>query len=358
MTDNELDEYVLDSIFTNIVDPIAICRVIDGKDGQSKDLIYVRINDAYEKINSMSREKLIGNRYSSVWAGDRHDWGGLMLQVAETGFVSQDKESNTASGFFEGESSVSPGFYQLFTFSPLPGWVVLIFRDMREWHKVATKLKRNEKLLRELTAKLTLAEEKTRRKIAMTLHDRIGYSMVSMLHTLRSLHDAQSEADNKKLTGEAIEEMEKLIQETRSFTLNISPPILYEVGLGAAIEARCENMQAKYGIGCAFIEKGIEPQLDEDTKILLYQMTHELLTNIIKHSEASNALVKIRWGVRKVQIMVEDNGIGFSEPERAAASGMGLFSIKERIKAIGGQIRVVSSPNKVTTVSIVAPIKI
>lgn len=349
---------VLDAIYQSIVDPIAICRIVESEDGTHKDLVYVRVNDAYEKINRMKKEDLIGRMYSTVWAGDKEDWGGLMIRVAETGStkIQAVGSPREKSGFFEGESSVAPGFYQLFTFSPIPGWVVLIFRDMEEWHKVALTLKKKERLLRELTSKLVLAEEKTRRQIATTLHDRIGYSMVSMLHSLRKLEEAREGRHPKSDVRNAIEEMEKLIQEVRSFTFDISPPSLYEVGLEAAIEARCDHLKSQQGLRCTFKCEGMEPDLDENTKIILYQMVHELLVNVVKHAKATNALVKVRWGGKKVQIVVEDDGVGFIKNKRPPGSGIGLFSIKERLHSFGGNMNIVSDLGGGTTVSLVVPL--
>lgn len=358
ITDIHRDQ-ILEAIFENIVDPLAICRIVDGANGKGKDLVYVRVNDAYEKINRMKREDLIGKLYSSVWKDDLEDWRGVMIRVAETGSTGFGTEygNDVKSGFFEAESCVAPGFYQLFIFSPIPDWVVLIFRDMSTWHKIALQLKKKERLLRKLTANLTLAEEKTRRAIATKLHDSIGYSMVSMLHSLRGLCETQAEPENKNKVFAAVAEMEKLLQETRSFTFDISPPILYEVGLSAAIEARCEHLQATHGIKCTFKSEGEESDIGEDKKILLYQMVHELLVNVIKHAEASRVLVIIRWGMKNIQIIVEDDGNGFILANtKKSNSGMGLFSIKERLRSVGGKVKIVSTPQKGTTVSLITPI--
>lgn len=359
MNDKE-QNIVLDAIYQSIVDPIAICRIVESDDGTHKDLVYIRVNDAYEKINGMNRKDLIGHMYSTVWAGDKEDWGGLMIRVAETGTTKRQTlgSPQEQSGFFEGESSVAPGFYQLFTFSPLPGWVVLIFRDMEEWHKVALNLKKKERLLRDLTSKLVLAEEKTRRQIATTLHDRIGYSMVSMLHSLRRLDENQDSTPYKLKVKSAIEEMEKLIQEVRSFTFDISPPSLYEVGLAAALEARCEHLKSQQGLNYTFRCEGIEPDIDENTKITLYQMVHELLVNVVKHAQATSVLVKIRWGKKKIQIVVEDNGIGFAKDAKNKNNGMGIFSIKERLRSYNGHMNIVSEAGKGTTVSMIVPFQI
>lgn len=356
----ERERIILDAIFNNIIDPIAICRIVESEDGTHKDVEYVRVNDAYEQINGIRREELIGRRYSAVWANDKEDWGGMMIRVVETGSTEPHPVDNPRkkSGFFEGESSMASGFYQLFTFSPIEGWIVLIFRDMDKWHKIAISLKKKEKLLRQLTSKLILAEEKTRRNIATTLHDGIGYSLVSMLNTLRGLEEKTSEPGDKSSVRETIDEMEKLIQETRSFTFDISPPALYEIGLGAAVETRCEHLKTRHGLNYIFKTEGTEPKLDENTRIFIYQMIHELLVNVVKHAQATSVLVKIRWGKKKIQIVVEDNGIGFAKDAKNKNNGMGIFSIKERLRSYNGHMNIVSEAGKGTTVSMIVPFQI
>lgn len=363
IVDDELKKVMVETIFLRINDPAAICRIVDKNDGCGKDLVYVKVNDAYEKINNMKRENLIGASYSSVWKDDISDWAKVMISVAETGLTGYGTEygGDVKSGFFEAESIKAPGFWQLFIFSPIQDWVFLIFRDMAEWRKVALQLQKKEKALRKLLARLTLAEEKVRRDIAARLHDGIGYSMVSMLHSLRVLKELDVDKNSKDRIITAVEEMERLIGETRAFTFDISPPLLYEVGLSAALEARCEHLSVTYEINCRFKSEGAEHGLDQDTQIMLYQMTSELLTNIVKHAAASSIVIIIRWGMKKVQIFVEDNGKGFNpytEKKSWTKSGTGLFSIKERLYTVGGEMKILSAPGEGTTISLIVPLNL
>lgn len=339
---------ILDAIFSKVFDPVAVYHVIGGG-GEPVDLVYDMVNDAYVELNNIPREKLTGRRYTDVCASETYkNWMELMLQVAETGHA----------GYCEGKSDMNPGYFHLLAFSPVQGQVVAIFRDMTEWHKSETELAENRELLRKLTARLTLAEERTRRDIANTLHDSVGYSMVMMLNSLRSLHETVDGADARAKAAETIREMESLIDRTRSFTFEISPPLLYEVGLDATIEACCNQIFASHDVRCSFQSEGEVTPLAEDTKILLYQMAHELLLNAVKHAKAGNVFVRIRWGTRKVQILIEDDGIGFDQSEEKApttTSGMGLFSIRERMSSIGGQFNIISEPGEGTTASLIAP---
>lgn len=362
---------ILDAIFSSIFDPVAIYRIVKGRSDRMVDLEYSRVNDAYLTKNGLRREDVIGRLYTEVWAGEENGgWEELMLRVAAADCASFNKSTNSYenSGYFEGHSSIIPGYYQMFAFSPIIGYVVSIFRDMSDLHIATKDLSIKEKQLfesreglRKLTTSLTLAEEKTRRSIATTLHDTLGYSMVSLFHAIKELRSSElSLSEKEKKLDQIASDMEKLIDDTRTFTFSISPPLLYELGLDAALASRCENMKKSSGTDCIFLTHGKEKNIPEDTKVLLYQMAHELLANVSKHADASKVLVQTRWGTKKIQLLVEDDGIGFTnstfEQKIKGFSGMGLFSIRERLKSMGGKFDIVSVPGKGTTVSIVVPI--
>ena len=340
---------ILDAIFSSIFDPVAIYRIVKGRSDRMVDLEYSRVNDAYLTKNGLRREDVIGRLYTEVWAGEENGgWEELMLRVAAADCASFNKSTNSYenSGYFEGHSSIIPGYYQMFAFSPIIGYVVSIFRDMSDLHIATKDLSIKEKQLfesreglRKLTTSLTLAEEKTRRSIATTLHDTLGYSMVSLFHAIKELRSSElSLSEKEKKLDQIASDMEKLIDDTRTFTFSISPPLLYELGLDAALASRCENMKKSSGTDCIFLTHGKEKNIPEDTKVLLYQMAHELLANVSKHADASKVLVQTRWGTKKIQLLVEDDGIGFTnstfEQKIKGFSGMGLFSIRERLKSI------------------------
>jgi len=371
MNEEKRSEQILDAIFSSIFDPVAIYRIVNGRSDKQIDLEYERVNDAYLTQNRFNREDVIGRLYTEVWAGEENSgWEELMLRVASSDCANFNESTNKYenSGYFEGQSSITPGYYQMFAFSPITGHVVSIFRDMSDLHSATKDLGIKEKQLfksrerlRKLTTSLTLAEEKTRRSIATTLHDTLGYSMVSLLNTLKELRSSDLGLPEKeKMLDRITYDMEKLIDDTRAFTFSISPPLLYELGLDAALASRCEKMRNMTGINCLFCTHGKESKIPEDTKVLLYQMAHELLVNVTKHAEAGKVLVQTRWGVKKVQLLVEDDGIGFTngtfEQKIKEFSGMGLFSIRERLKTMGGKFDIVSVPGKGTTISIVVPV--
>ena len=363
-------EAILNAIFSSIFDQVTIYKIVEDEKGFPVNFILEKVNDAYLSVNKLKREEIVGRLYTEIWEyEEERGFFNLMLRVARAGIQNLPYDQRLVSNYFEGTSSMVPGvYYQTFAFIPYPGKIVVILKDMSDWYHLTFSLKEKENLLlkyredlRKLTARLTLAEEKTKRSLAMVLHDRIGFSMVNMANTLREIEKNQSDERLKQNVKNVVMDMEKLIKEIRTFTFEISPTLLYEVGIEAAFEVLCEEMFTRHKIKYSISSSGRDKDIAEDIKILLFHMVRELFVNIIKHAKATAVSIKMRRGSKKYQIVVEDNGVGFcpsDENDFRDLRGIGLFSIRERLTTLGGQISIVSEPNKGTIVSIIAPINI
>jgi signal transduction histidine kinase len=149
------------------------------------------------------------------------------------------------------------------------------------------------------------------------------------------------------------------IQQTRALMTEISPPGLHDLGLGAAIDWMAERMSSEHGIAIETVKTGDVSDLEQDLKIMLYQMTKELLVNIVKHSGASHVLVTVERDDHTISIKAKDDGKGFNAEGAGSAtadSGFGLFSIRERLKSYNGSLQIESREGKGTTVSIRLPV--
>jgi signal transduction histidine kinase len=152
------------------------------------------------------------------------------------------------------------------------------------------------------------------------------------------------------------------IQETRSLTIEICPPILYELGLEAALEWLSEQTQSQYGIKTSFANDRQEKPLDDEIRVVLFQAARELLVNVAKHSQADTARLSVERRDNQVRINVEDDGIGFDMAAAEATvgsngGGFGLFSIRERLKHLGGCLECSSQAGQGTRISMIAPLK-
>ena len=243
-----------------------------------------------------------------------------------------------------------------------PSQVYTLFNDITERKEAEKKIKIYQGDLHELTLELLLAEENERKRIALALHDSVGQMLVVLKLKLdETLQNHPRTVLAKTLHGSVIM-LEDVIKQIRTLTTDLSPPILYELGLGAALEWLSERFQAEYGVESSFKDGNAGVTLDTALNILLFQSVRELLANIGKHAKARHACLTVEENAGNLAIIVKDDGVGF-DPQILQASrrrgeqSFGFFSVRERMLHIGGQMTVESEVGKGTTVILSVPLK-
>ncbi len=215
-----------------------------------------------------------------------------------------------------------------------------------------------QRQLRGLASELLLIEERGRREIAHELHDHLGQALAFVrMKTLQFGSNAVFcgfEHDIEQIVAL----LDKTIQYTRTLTCEISPPVLYELGLGPALEWLADQFRRKQGLAVETELAGdcraVSPQLS----IMVYQCVRELLTNAVKHARAERVRVDCRCGAELLTVEVADDGVGFEVGAAGVRShdGFGLFSIRERVTYLGGRVDVVSAPGAGTRVRLEVPV--
>jgi signal transduction histidine kinase len=221
-----------------------------------------------------------------------------------------------------------------------------------------SELERSNGDLRLLASRLTLAEEHERRRIAREMHDRIGQSMtLCSVQIARLVRSSTSEA----LTGRLKEiqaTLKDILDETRWLIFETSPGALYDFGLEMALRQLMTVISERRHVSVSYEDDGRPKPLDEDAKVLLFHMIRELLTSLNDPKAGAIAVKTARRG-NAIRITVQNEGAGSETnvPGTATSAGVGLSSIGERLKQIGGSARVVSRTGGGTTVTILAPLK-
>jgi signal transduction histidine kinase len=236
-----------------------------------------------------------------------------------------------------------------------------INRDITERKRAERKIMEYQNQLRSLTSQLTLIEEQERRRFADYLHDQIGQVLFSLKLKLGTLQNTKSTDNNAVVLEDSIYVIEQLIRDTRSLTFELSPPILYQLGLEAALEWLTEHTSEEYGMIITFEDDGEEKLVDDDVKILLFQAVRELLINVAKHAQAQKAMVSIQEDNGHIRICVEDDGVGFTPAHKQItkdeSKGFGIFSIKERLDHLGGHMEIVSKAGLGTQATLIVPLE-
>ena len=222
------------------------------------------------------------------------------------------------------------------------------------------KMREQQDKLRSLSSQLLLTEERERRRIATELHDRIGQTLAVTKIKLGELREASTSNEAVKALDDIREFIDQTIQDTRSLTFELSPPILYELGLEAALAWLVDQTRQKHGLQIEFSDDGQPKPLDYSCRVIMFQAARELIFNIVKHARAHSATVSVREDNDAIRIDIEDDGLGFDISKLAASTpgflGFGLFSIRERIGPLGGRMEIQSGSGSGTRATIVLPL--
>ena len=228
-----------------------------------------------------------------------------------------------------------------------PGGETLYYgvaRDITERKKAEARLETYQNELRSLASELILTEARERKKIASLIHDRVGQALSLSRMKLGQLNALPLPEEEEKTVGEITSLIEQIIRDTRSLIFTISSPLLYDLGLSAALERLAEQFDSEHDMKFFFTGPGETQKIDIDISLLLFDAVKELLMNAVKHSHATRVDVSMKREGGRVTLTVRDDGEGFDLPHRGNGNkktgGFGLFSIRERLDTIGGSFSV------------------
>jgi PAS domain S-box-containing protein len=227
-------------------------------------------------------------------------------------------------------------------------YVVAMVRDMsNEWDLIT---ERN-------ALAIELETEQERQRIGMDLHDGIMQEIYATALTLElALDDTpESETEARKGVERAINQLHETTRNIRSYIFDLRPR-QFAGDLPSAIEDLAREFQQNSQINTAVGLGGQLPELDMETAVAFYQVVHEALSNIHKHSKASLVQILLRRTSRSFRLEVVDNGVGFDTSREVGQRHRGLRNMVTRCKALGAELNVISEPGKGATIRIDLPL--
>lgn len=230
------------------------------------------------------------------------------------------------------------------------------FNNITERKRAEEQFRTYQEQLRLLASELLLTEERERRRIATDIHDHIGQTLALIKIQLGALKDALSGNRHTDAVDDVRALIEQTIQYTKSLTFELSPPILYDLGLEATIEWLAERMQKQHYILFTCENDGSPKPLTRDVSILLFQAVRELFMNIVKHAQAHQVTVSVTREDDSMKIAIEDDGVGFDSATIDKGMTFGFFSIRERLKYLGGSLAIDTAPGRGTRVTLTSPL--
>lgn len=316
------------------------------------------VNRATESVTGLDSKMLIGSNFSDYFTDPDKAHEGY-LEVFAKGFI---RDYPLAIRHTSGK--VTNVLYNASLYRNEAGEIQGILaeaRDITERLEAEQKIVKTNEMLRSITSELVMTEERERRRIAVDLHDNIAQTLAITKLKLDSLLDRSQDDESARALEDIIDLIKQAIGQTRSLMTDLSPSVLYELGLTEAMEWLAEQIQERHGLRIILKNDPKIRNTDKDLQALLFRSARELLLNAVKHAHAKEAYIVLQKLAGQISVTVKDNGAGFDmdkiDHPSSQTGGFGLLSIRERLNHIGGIFEIETGKGQGTCIRLIVPEK-
>jgi two-component system sensor histidine kinase UhpB len=275
-----------------------------------------------------------------LWAAVRFGAGGLSLSVLCTAFVSMWYTMHGLQAFPSASMEQNVLSLQIL--------LCIVTVPLLFLSALMSEARRTAESLQNLSVSLIDAQEQERNRIACELHDELGQEIALAKAQLDELIEDHDESLKPDLTGLS-EQLLVISNTAREISHGLYPRQLEYVGLATAVTRLCDEIGRGKHLSIHLAVSPL-PRLEPPTSLCLYRVAQEALHNIMKHSRAKNVEVKLGADDRNVLLQIMDDGVGFDLSH--AGGGLGLHSMRERVRSVGGTIEIASSPKNGTRIEV------
>ncbi len=252
-----------------------------------------------------------------------------------------------------------------------PERVVGTVQDVTEQHRAEEAIRRLNQTLEErveertrevraLSARLAIAEQEERQRVAQLLHDDLQQQLFGLGLTLGLVRSARSEAEADELFDQIEQIHDQATALTRSLVVELSPPVLESTQLEDILRWLAFHKEEQHGLAVEVEVEGPCEVPFRPARVLLYQVLQEVLFNVVKHAGTRHARLRAWQESGQAVVEIGDDGDGFDvdtlEDRPQAGGGFGLPSVRERVEQVGGRVEIVSVPGDGTRVTIRVPV--
>jgi len=212
-----------------------------------------------------------------------------------------------------------------------------------------------------LTRRLEAAKEEERGHIARELHDELGPNLTAVIINLKLLGNLPDPESSRRRLADSTELVDRMVQRIRDISLDLRPPLLEEMGLAAALRGYLEAQAERTGLCIEMNAANAVPHLSPEVAITAFRVTQEAVTNAIRHAAARSVRVDLDRSPAGLEIKVEDDGNGFdvrATMAGAVSKALGLLGMQERVRLLGGEVRIASEPGTGTRVHVSLPFEV
>ncbi len=217
---------------------------------------------------------------------------------------------------------------------------------------------RSEDALRDLGGRLIEVQEDERRRIALELHDDVSQKLALLSIDLESLGlRPHSEGDELRERATALAaRVKELVSDVQRVSHGLHDSRLEQLSLADAVEGLCRDLAGRHGLRIEFDHSDVPDKLPRDMALCLYRIAQEGLQNVAKHSGADLARVELAGTEGEICLRISDFGTGFDVRAQRPGRGIGLLSMEERIRLVGGTLSIESAPSRGTRIEACVPL--
>jgi signal transduction histidine kinase len=232
------------------------------------------------------------------------------------------------------------------------------FKDLST--RLGALVEERTQALRQMATRLADAEDTERQRLATDLHDGLGQMLLLLKLNLSAMFsESQDNADNSSRIRQAIDMVDNLIHKSRTLTFDLHPVMLDHLGLVPTLRQFGEDFARQTNIELTINEEGAQRPLDRVVARHLFRSLKELIGNAVRHGPAGQIVVSVYWMPDSLRLIVDDDGRGFDSTQALAPKahkGLGLPSINERLRSLGGSMEIESNTQTGTRVVLELPL--
>ena len=235
-------------------------------------------------------------------------------------------------------------------------FLVLSLDDVTERRNAIDELEQRARQLQQVTLELLDAEDRERRRLAEILHDDLQQTLAAAKFQL-GLLDGRVRSDEElvETVGQVKQMLKDAIETSRSLSHELGPAALSQGGLDDTFAWLAHQMESKHGLVVHVQTRGPIHSPSEPVRIFLYRAAREILFNVIKHAEVSEAKLRLKRVRNRLRLTISDQGLGFDLRSLAGTAGFGLLSVRERAELLGGRMKIKTATGKGSTFLIAVP---
>jgi len=324
--------------------PLAI-SIVSTKDGR-----YIDVNETFEQQTGWRRNELIGRSPLDLGLWADPDQRSLFIKRLLAEGKVRDLEVKVRRK--DGQIRTALGSAELIEVNGEP-CALSVIADV-------TERKQAEEALAGLSGRLIEAQEEERKRIARELHDDYNQRLAMLAIDLERLAEngGHSSVETSQYLHQLSDHATKLGDDLHSLSHRLHSSTLETLGLVAGVKAFCKEFAEQQGVQVDFVHENVPLKVPSDAALCMFRITQEALRNVKRHSGAHRAEVRLEQADGRLHLSVSDGGRGFDSGKPAAERGIGIHSMEERLRPLGGKLEIHSRIMEGTKIDAWLPLKI